>query len=46
MDILTYAKIKPAVNQIEVHPYFQQKNVIDFHKKVGINVTAYAPIGG
>ena len=29
-DLLTYARIKPAVNQIEVHPYFRNDYNIDF----------------
>lgn len=34
-DILTYAKIKPAVHQIEVHPVWTNQYNIDFcHKEV------------
>lgn len=29
-DLLTYARIKPAVNQIEVHPYFRNDYNIDW----------------
>jgi diketogulonate reductase-like aldo/keto reductase len=45
IDILTYCKIKPVTNQVEVHPYFSRQNFIDFHKKFDITITAYAPIG-
>lgn len=29
-DLLAYARIKPAVNQIEVHPYFRNDYNIDW----------------
>lgn len=43
--ILKIAKIKPANQQIEVHLYFQQNEMIDFCKKNNITVAAYAPLG-
>lgn len=30
LDILSYCKIKPAVNQVELHPYLVQKEFVDF----------------
>jgi len=39
-------KVVPAVNQIEVHPYFQQPELQALHKKYGILTQAWAPIGG
>jgi diketogulonate reductase-like aldo/keto reductase len=36
----------PAVNQIEVHPYFQQRDVQEFGAQHGILTQAWAPIGG
>uniref|UniRef100_A0A7S3HWF1 NADP-dependent oxidoreductase domain-containing protein n=2 Tax=Choreotrichia TaxID=141411 RepID=A0A7S3HWF1_9SPIT len=44
-DMLAYARIKPVVNQVEVHPYFQQKQCNKFHRKWGIYLQAYASIG-
>ncbi|BBN11036.1 hypothetical protein MPTK1_5g08510 [Marchantia polymorpha subsp. ruderalis] len=45
-DCLAYSKIKPAVNQIETHPYFQRGDLVKFCRKHGIAVTAHTPLGG
>jgi diketogulonate reductase-like aldo/keto reductase len=44
--LLNKASVVPAVNQIEVHPYFQQTVLQQVHKKHGILTQAWSPIGG
>jgi diketogulonate reductase-like aldo/keto reductase len=45
-QLLDTAKVVPAVNQIEVHPYFQQRQVQEFGAEHGILTQAWSPIGG
>ena len=44
LDMMTYCKIKPAVNQIECHPYLSLKMFVDLNLKLGVRPEAYAPI--
>ncbi len=44
--LLAEAKVVPAVNQIEVHPYFQQTELQRLNEKHGILTQAWSPIGG
>jgi diketogulonate reductase-like aldo/keto reductase len=44
--LLDGASVVPAVNQIECHPYFQQREVQDYGGERGILTQAWSPIGG
>ena len=45
-ELLEATDVVPAVNQIEVHPYFAQREVQDFGREHGILTQAWSPIGG
>ena len=45
IDLVSFSKIKPMVNQIEIHPHNQQKEAIDWNKKYKVQVEAWAPFG-
>lgn len=43
-DLMSYANIKPAVNQIESHAFFQQDKAREVLKKTGIQMEAWSPL--
>jgi len=44
-DLLSYCRIPPAVNQVECHPYLQQRNLFSLMKKHDIVLACYSPLG-
>ncbi|PHH65181.1 hypothetical protein CDD81_3312 [Ophiocordyceps australis] len=42
--VLKTAKVPPAINQIEFHPYLQHKGLVDFLHKNKIAVACYGPL--
>ena len=45
-DLLARTDVVPAVNQIEVHPYFSEPGLRAFNLENGILTEAWSPIGG
>ncbi len=43
-ELLAHAKVPPAVDQIEVHPFLQQRDTRSFCAEHGIVVEAYSPL--
>lgn len=46
MDLLKYATIPPAINQIELHPYLYHDPLVSFCHGHDIHVTAFHSFGG
>ncbi|GAA5867249.1 hypothetical protein JCM8547_003135 [Rhodosporidiobolus lusitaniae] len=44
-DLLKTAKIRPAANQVELHPYLPQHDLVNFLKENNIIAQAYSPLG-
>lgn len=43
-ELLGRAKVAPAVNQVELHPFLHQRELLAFCRAQGIQVEAYAPL--
>jgi len=44
-DLLSYSRIEPIVNQVEIHPYLIQQKLVTFCQAQGIQVVAFSPLG-
>ena len=45
VDIASFSKIRPMVNQIEIHPHNQQIAAKEWNEKYGLQLEAWAPFG-
>ncbi|GAA4650617.1 aldo/keto reductase [Kistimonas scapharcae] len=43
--LITTARIQPAMNQVELHPFLEQQMLVRFCQEHRIQVTAYSPLG-
>lgn len=45
VDLCSFARIKPMVNQVETHPHNQQAEAQKWMEKYGVQIEAWAPFG-
>jgi len=44
-DLLSHSRLRPELNQVELHPLLQQPKLLQFCSEQKIHVTAYSPLG-
>lgn len=45
VDIASFSRIRPMVNQVEIHPFNQQNIALEWLKKYNVQPEAWAPFG-
>jgi diketogulonate reductase-like aldo/keto reductase len=45
-NLMSRTDVVPAVNQVELHPFFTQQSLREFHAANGIVTQAWSPLGG
>lgn len=45
-NLMERTEVVPAVNQVELHPFFTQQRLREFHAEHGITTEAWSPLGG
>ncbi len=45
-SLMQRTEVVPAVNQVELHPFFTQQPLRSFHAEHGITTEAWSPLGG
>ena len=43
-ELVEKTGVTPAVNQVELHPYFPQEKLIAFHKSIGVQTESWSPL--
>ncbi len=38
--------VTPAVNQVELHPWYPQTELVEYHEALGVRTQAWSPLGG
>ena len=44
-EIVEDSGVVPAINQVELHPYFPQTELLEVHARMGIVTQAWSPLG-
>ena len=44
-DLLAYGRVRPAVLQVELHPFLTQETLLRFCREEAIGVTGFSPLG-
>ena len=44
-NLIEEGSVKPEVNQVELHPYLQQKELLEYCQRENVLVSAYSPLG-
>ncbi|WP_062518504.1 aldo/keto reductase [Demequina gelatinilytica] len=44
-EVIADSGVVPAINQVELHPYFPQTSLMDKHAELGIVTQAWSPLG-
>jgi diketogulonate reductase-like aldo/keto reductase len=45
-DLMARSQVVPVVNQVELHPFFVQRELRQVHARLGIVTQAWSPLGG
>lgn len=45
-DLISHTIVVPAVNQVELHPFFIQRELCETHARLGVATQAWSPLGG
>lgn len=45
VDLMEHCAVPPAINQLELHPAYQQRGLVRFTRKLGVAVEAWSPMG-
>ena len=45
VDIASFSRVKPMINQVEIHPFHQQAEAKKWMDKLGVQIEAWAPFG-
>jgi 2,5-diketo-D-gluconate reductase A len=43
-ELVEKTGVTPAVNQVELHPYFPQEQLITFHRSIGVQTESWSPL--